>query len=261
MVFAVSADRHHFATVAQNGSVHVRHASTGQIQTQISGPFGHVYDVALSADATLALICVADGTKLCRASGTGVLTQDLGPDESVRIAALSDGGKRAITATNNGSVRVWGTDDWHEMVSLPTRGRHVREAAIVSAIGCIYVHSFGTQRGAIHYIQVFDAGTGEEIWHLSSEGSAGEGAAPSPDGRRLATFQGHLRVFETDTGVQLIPQGRADELRGRLQRITFSPDGSQVAALTDEGPGQHASTSKAIPQKSDRSAIRLTGTG
>jgi WD40 repeat protein len=91
-------------------------------------------------------------------------------------------------------------------------------------------------------VKVLDAASGEERHSLTSHGSPMAGATFSPDGRRLATFQGSrtpgygVKLWDLAAGKELLtistkalePSSQRGPTSTPTAGLSFSPDGNRL---------------------------------
>lgn len=157
--------------------------------------------------------------------------------ENIGRTALSPDGKRIVTTSNKGAVRLWDAvtgeevavfrlpnirdDEWTSQVAFGPDGKWV--VAVTSG------------ESDVSEVKRWDALTGEEIETVRGAGVA-IGMTVSPDGRRIAlrSLDGTVRVWETgaNTGVATLRDGdRIAETPASQDRrgVLTSPDGKYRA--------------------------------
>ena len=83
--------------------------------------------------------------------------------------------------------------------------------------------------------KIWDTASGKELLDLSVEPESGWGIAYSPDGKRVATaWSSQLMVWDTENG-QPVLTFQGDLSGGTVNRLSFRPDGQQIAVANLEG--------------------------
>jgi len=164
--------------------------------------------------------------------GLAILTGHEGP---VRRAAYSPDGSRIVTASFDGTARIWDTRTGIQLAALSANDDAVFSVAY-SFDGTRIVTALGDRT-----TRIWDANTGREIL-LLKDGERMTDAAFSPDGSTIATIsEEHLRLWDAHTGTRLaafsvpgvgfVPLHRDAGYRGS---IAYSPDGKRIATSMDD---------------------------
>ncbi|MCB9610680.1 MAG: WD40 repeat domain-containing protein [Polyangiaceae bacterium] len=192
--------------------------------------------VTASSDGT-ARVWSADGSRepIVLAGHEGGPRMDVGLDgerhyagESNLTAAFSPDGERVVTASSDGTARVWATDGSGEPIVL---AGHEGEAfaAAFSPDGERIVVAFGDGTARVWPAD----GSGEPI--VLGHGAAVHTALFSPDGERILTVDSRrlVRVWPADGSSDpvVFPE---DDVFGRMIAV-FSPDGNRVALTSHDG--------------------------
>jgi serine/threonine protein kinase/DNA-binding beta-propeller fold protein YncE len=145
----------------------------------------------------------------------------------VNSAAFSPDGTRIVTASEDGTARVWDADTGASLAELKGHKYEVK-AAVFSPDGTriVTVSDDSTAR-------VCDAATGASVAELKGHAGRVSSAAFSPDGRRIVTasIDNTARVWDADTGASLA------ELKGHTRKVysaAFSPDGTRIVTASDD---------------------------
>jgi WD40 repeat protein len=148
--------------------------------------------------------------------------------------AFSPDSSRIVTASDDGSARVWNGQarqgQYSEKALLMLwdhRGR-VRSAAF-SQDGSRIVTASDDNTA-----RIWDANSGEALLTLAGHGGRLNGAAFSPDGSRIITASddGTARVWDTVSGEVLLTFEGHD---GKVNSAVFSPDGTRILTASDDG--------------------------
>ncbi len=163
----------------------------------------------------------------------------------IRSAAFSPDGTRIVTASDDGTARVWDARTGQQVLLLSGHTDRVL-SAVFSRDGRRIVTASGDKTA-----RVWEAGTGRQVVLLSGHTDRVLSAAFSPDATQIITASddGTARVWDARTGRQVLL------LRGRRDYVwaaAFSPDGKQIAT-SDEG------TVRVWDVRSGRQLLLLSG--
>ena len=177
---------------------------------------------------------------------TGKLLVALQGHESfVSSAALSPGGTRVLTASADGTVRIWRAKVSRDVLSLGGHSGLVNSAAFAPDGHFVLTAGYdGTAR-------IWDSNTGEELLSLGPPPTLGESvdllddergavlaAAFSPDGRSVATAHtdGKVKVWNATTGrEELSLPHHFGSLSADSSYLAFSPDGRRLVTSGSRG--------------------------
>jgi WD40 repeat protein len=203
-------------------------------------------------------VCLsADGKHLALASdreirildaGTGIERLVLSGHELPVSALAFDPGSRVLASgAFGGLIRLWDTNTG---AALPCGAKHPLRRSIsglaFSTDGKFLASSGGDENdgGISADFYLWDAATGQEVFHRQGLTGQGRGVAFSPDGKFLAGVSslptrrdraGELQIWEVPTGqlVRTIPAERNTPLRG----VAYSPDGQWLAVCAGANIG------------------------
>ena len=164
----------------------------------------------------------------------------------VRSAAFSPDGKLVVTASEDGTARVWDIRTGQSLKELGGPTNFVQSAAFSPDSKLIVTAS--NDRTA----RVWDAGTGQNLKELRGHTDALSSAAFSPDGKLIitASVDGTVRVWHAGTGQSL------KELSGHTSRVSsasFSPDGKLIVTAS------HDKTARVWDAVTGQSLMELRG--
>ena len=177
---------------------------------------------------------VTTGYKTVRvwdAATSGPIGSPLEHQEAVRSAALSPGGTRVVTASDERTARVWDVTTGKPItIPLEHRAKVVRAAFSPDGTRVVTASEDKTAR-------VWDAATGKPITGPLEHQEALVSAAFSPDGTRVVTasWDRTARVWDAATGK---PITSPLEQQGAMVSAAFSPDGTRVVTASRDHAAQ-----------------------
>ena len=137
-------------------------------------------------------------------------------------------GSRILTASHDGTTRVWDADTGDELLALKGHGRSVVQATWSPDENRILTAGMdGTAR-------VWDATNGDELFVLSGHGEWVATASWHPNGNQILTAgeDGAARVWDARTGTALVILGdHSDSLRGAF----WNRDGTEILTVSEDG--------------------------
>jgi WD40 repeat protein/tetratricopeptide (TPR) repeat protein len=151
----------------------------------------------------------------------------LGPQhpKPVRAIAFSPDGRRAVSGSDGGTLKIWDTATGQEQVPLAGHPKSVSAVAFRPDGRAVASASWdGT-------VKVWDAATGQELYGVSDAEGSLNSVAFSPDGRLLA-YAGDadtIILCDAQTGNR---HGRWSGHGGTVQGLAFSPDGKMLASAS-----------------------------
>ncbi len=167
--------------------------------------------------------------KLRRLAANPIPTAVLrGHTDSVRNAVFSPDSSRVLTASIDGTARIWNGDGTGEPIVLSGHTNEVTRA-VFSPDGSRVLTASDDDTARIWNSD----GTGEPIVLSGHRGDVNR-AVFSPDGSRVLTASDDdtARIWNGDgTGEPIVLSGH----RGDVNRAVFSPDGSRVLTASDDG--------------------------
>jgi WD40 repeat protein len=150
-----------------------------------------------------------------------------GHRRAVTVAAFSPDGRRIVTASDDGTARIWDTQTGRSLHVLRGHTHRVTSAAFSTDGRLVATASRdGTAR-------LWSADSGKSLHVLPGHAGEVSSAVFSPDGRLVITADrnGTARVWDTATGksLRVLRAGF-----GSVRSIAFSPDGRLVATVIDD---------------------------
>jgi WD40 repeat protein len=147
---------------------------------------------------------------------------------SVSSVAFSRDGKRIVSGSSDGTVRLWDAQTGQQ-IGPPLKGhRKTVDSVAISPDGKRIVS--GNNDGTL---QLWDAQTGQQIGSpLKGHGDRVISVAFSRDGKRIVSgsWDGTVRLWDAQTGQQI-----GSPLKGRgdgVMSVAISPDGKRVSSIT-----------------------------
>jgi WD40 repeat protein len=154
-----------------------------------------------------------------------------GHENAVRSVCFSSNGKRIVSGSDDGTVKVWDAQTAEQQLTLKGHTGSVWGVAL-SADGK-RIASGGTDRT----VKVWDALTGQEMLALEGHTWSVTSLAFSPDGKRIVSGSedSAVKVWDVSTSTQGQQAGGQEHLslRGHHDRVTgvaFSPDGKRIVS-------------------------------
>ncbi len=169
-----------------------------------------------------------------------------GPADGVRSVAFSPEGRKVVTASRDGTARIWDLASGRQILSLNGHTDQVTAAAF-STDGRRVVTASDDNTA-----RIWDPLTGRPILLLSGHTHRVWSAAFSPDGRRVLTASRDktARIWDAATGREIVVlAGHAAPVRS----AAFSPDGRLVVTASDD------KTARIWDARTGREIVRLNG--
>ena len=155
-----------------------------------------------------------------------------GHQDAVNAIAFSPDGARVVTASDDGTARIWSVADPGESIALTGHAMRVYSAAF-SPDGARVVTA-----SEDHTARLWDAATGAAIGPpLAMHGGTVAAAVYSGDGARIVTasWDGTARIWDARTGGDL---GELPCHAGKVLSASFSPDGKAILTVSEDGDAQ-----------------------
>jgi WD40 repeat protein len=148
----------------------------------------------------------------------------LGNGFFVNSAAFSPNGVRVVTASSDGTARIWDAATGNEIAVFRGHEGFVLSAAF-SPDG-LHVVTASTDKTA----RIWDVASAKEITILRGHGERVNSAAFNPDGTLVVTASndGTARVWDTTIAKEIAV------LRGPERLAVFSPDGLHIVTASDD---------------------------
>lgn len=204
-------------------------AATGARLARLTGHQSHISGVTFSPDGKWMLSAGGqDGTAiLWNVAGRQKIGVFRGHTGAVHSARFLPDGKRVVTASADGSLRVWDAESQRELFRLEHGAIHVRSLA-VSPDGSHVALSTGSGRAA--KTRVWDTRAREKVWDVPDFERV-SGLAFSPDGRRLAVASGRETIRIWDVASRAMVQAYPI-MPIAAPELAFRPDGTRLATTT-----------------------------
>ncbi len=160
----------------------------------------------------------------------GALLWDLvqAHDGTARAVALTSDGKRAISASNDGTLKVWDLVNWKELCTLPGQSGAFSAVAITSdgrrAIS-------GSSEGTLN---IWDLEQAKESCRLPGHSQRITAVAITPDGRRAisASFAHDLKVWDP---VQCRELHSLQEQHSTVTSLALTAVGRRAVSASEDG--------------------------
>lgn len=152
----------------------------------------------------------------------------IGHTDTVRSAAFSSDSKRIVSASLDGTVRIWDAKTGKELNILKGHTDTVDSAAFSPDGKRIVSASWGDLT-----VRIWDAETGEELNILKDHTGSVFSAAFSPDSKRIVSTSadGTIRIWDAKTGTVL--HVMKEHRSSWFHSAVFSPDGKRIISVGD----------------------------
>ncbi len=154
-----------------------------------------------------------------------------GPRKWVTDAEYTADGETIVTASDDGTVRLWEAASGRTEGDPASEVRGDLELAVSPASPWIFsARAHGGRNAAV----LWDSRTGRKLRRLPLNGGVATAAAFSADGTRLATgeIDGTVRVWKVASGERLaVLKGHT----GAIADLSFSEDGARLATASGDG--------------------------
>lgn len=222
---AIAGDGGRMATASLDTSVRLWNLSTGEEERRIEGHAQRVFSVAFSRDGKRLATASLDGTARLWDPASGVQLATLGHPVRVNAVTFSGDGRLVATAAGDAILRIWSTADGREV-----RGLRGHEDWIWAVASLPEGNRFLTA-SADATARVFDIDdgaaivrSGDRVLTVGFDRAGSRLAVGSADGR--------VAVWDAATCRE---RAQNDLRAGRVNGVSFSPDGRLLAAACDEG--------------------------
>jgi WD40 repeat protein len=248
-----SPDGNKVLTTSDDHTARLWDATTGK-RLQILPHNDDVYDGSFSLDGRWIVTSSKDSTARIWNGQTGELVCTLPHKDTVWRARFSPDNRLVATACQDGKARLWdaisgqsiGTPFEHESrVAQVTFSPDGRLLATVSAAG---------------FASIWEISSGRRCFRCPSQDGLFFEVSFSPDSRRFLTCEGpRVHVWDRNTFEELPLPPLA--LSGDINKVSFSPDGTEIAAGGDGYTAQawDAATGRPLLPKTANHAGRVLG--
>jgi WD40 repeat protein len=150
-----------------------------------------------------------------------------GHSAGVNGCAVTSDGRRVVSASDDGTLKVWELETGKELATLQGHGNNVNGCAVTPDGRRVVSASVDNT------LKVWDLETGKQLVTLEGHRSIVAGCVVTPDGRRVvsASWDGQLKVWDLETG-----QGLAT-LEGHKAAVTgcaVTPGGRRGVSASDD---------------------------
>jgi WD40 repeat protein len=146
-----------------------------------------------------------------------------GHNSEVLSVALSPDGKRIVSGSRGGPIKVWDASTGAELMTL--RGHRGVCRAAVSPDG-----KWIASAGDDGTVRIWDMGTGDAVMTLRGHNRVRAAVAFTPDSRRIISGgQSEAKVWDVATGAEVMT------LRQASFPVAVSLDGKTIASSADRG--------------------------
>ena len=208
-----------------------------RLQTQAAAARLQAHDVPTALDIILKVLPVPGSHRAYTPEALNVFQEARAADLEimavvghvgfVRSIAYSPDGGRIITASYDGTAKVWDAASGVQLLRLSGHDGHVNSAAFSPDGKRIVTAS------ADKTVRIWDAVTAQESMRLSGHTLGVETAEFSPDGARIVTasIDKTARIWDATSGRQLMVLGGHSEA---VSSARFSYDGGRIVTASDD---------------------------
>ncbi len=225
---------------------------------------GEAREIGTYDEPVLSASLSADGT---RVATVGALTTTLWDTASGNLLAVlgdsflavfSPDSSQLLTATNDGTARVWTADGDEVSVLRDSHGGFILDAGW-NVDGSL-VFTAGIDRTA----RAWSPTTGDVVAYLRGHTDTVNSAAFSPDGRTVATGGADAEVRLWDIGPPVVMRGHGPPLTNGVSPLTavdFSPDGGRLLTAAEDLTARiwNARTGEEVPDAAGCAQQRAEG--
>jgi WD40 repeat protein/transcriptional regulator with XRE-family HTH domain len=236
---ATSPDGRRVATGDFDTSVKIWDAATGGLLLKLFGHSSFVGGLAFSPDGKTLATASEDGTVRLWDAETGKALLTLsGHSGGVLSVTFSSDGQRLYTSSRDGSVKEWD-------VSLTAGSDLLNLVGHTNRVRSLAYRPDGKQLATLGYdgaLKVWDAASGKELLTIplsdlidrmnSGVNVQAGGVSYSPDGKRLVYNDANAtKIIDATSGAEILSLAPANTA---TLDAAFSPDGTQLAVLSDK---------------------------
>ena len=162
------------------------------------------------------------------ASGGPLVRTLAGHSDDVNGVAVTPDGKRAVSASDDRTLKVWDLMSGKELQTLSGHSR------VVTAVAVTPDGKRAVSASVDQTLKVWDLETGKELRTLAGHSRMVHGVAVTPDGGRAvsASYDKTLKVWDLGSGKELLTlAGHSDRVHG----VAATPDGKRAVSACRDG--------------------------
>ena len=176
-----------------------------------------------------------DGMKVVTASNDGTvriwdaqLGKELKQVSGVFCAAFSSDGKKIATAGHNLDAHIWDVESGKNLQTLEGERKTPTSSVAFSLDGTKVAMADLEDEGAV---QIWDTESGKKLPGLEGNTGRAMSVAFSPDGQKIATGGARPRIWDAESGKEL---HKLVGHTGQVHSVVFSPDGKKLVTASDD---------------------------
>jgi WD40 repeat protein len=228
---AFSIDGQHILTTSTNGAPQVWNYETREKVADLPGHLSHVRNVAASPNGRFIVIAAGDSPKVQVRLLSGRVVASLeGHTRPVVSLAFNFDGSLMVTASKDGTARVWRTEQWPVSTMEPAKLRSL--AVLSDHLGTVNDAEFSPKGQYVvtasddYTLRVWNVTGGKPRAILKGHGHRVKQARFSPDGKLIASasLDGTVRVWNAVTGGLVAKHPHPQEVNS----VAFNPESDRL---------------------------------
>ncbi|MEZ5943227.1 MAG: protein kinase [Planctomycetaceae bacterium] len=224
-------DNQRLVSGSWDGTIKVWDVTSGKAIRSLKGHDGWVTCLAVSLNGRLIVSGSTDKTLKVWDGNTGEELQTLaGHSNHIECVDVSPDGTRIVSGSADKTLKIWNRDSGEELKSIDADGTFESVSFSPNGDRLVSVNIFTDETDRIRSeVRVWDMNSGEE--HVSHKEPWFRAVSFSPDGRRFAAVGDSLKLWDAETGDELLDLTS----RNVIESLAFSPDGNRLIGGQSDG--------------------------